>query len=364
VHNPSAEYDAIICGHGLAGATLAWQLSWRGWRVGIVDPGTERGASGVAAGIVTPITGQRLVLSWRIAEFLPIARDFYARTAATMGPTFWQELTQVRLWKNDAERATWEQRRAQAEIHPFLDEAVAASAVDPRAFHEPQTGIALRGARLDVRGWLAASRAHWQALGVWHTGTVAPEDCHHTAHGVQIQRTAAPSLRAGVVLFCLGPQAQHYPLAPWLRWKCAKGELLRVRIPDFQNERRLLNRGLWLLPLAEPSTFAAGATYAWDDLTATPTAGARRDLETRLATWLRVPFTVEDHVAGIRPIIQESRAVLGMLPSTPRFGIFNGLGSKGVLHAPYAAANFADHLVSGMPLDRDLDLLANNAGRR
>src|SRR6185436_13422159 len=72
--------DAIILGHGLAGATLAWHLRWRGWRVLVVDRDEAVTSSKVAAGIVTPVSGRRVARSWRVDEFLPVAGEFYRRT--------------------------------------------------------------------------------------------------------------------------------------------------------------------------------------------------------------------------------------------------------------------------------------------
>ena len=53
----------MICGQGLAGTLLAWELVRLGSRVVVVDPGETVTSSKVAAGIVTPITGKRVALS-------------------------------------------------------------------------------------------------------------------------------------------------------------------------------------------------------------------------------------------------------------------------------------------------------------
>ena len=103
--------DTIICGHGLAGATLAWQLRWRGQRVVVVDEEECLTSSKIAAGIVTPITGKRINLSWRVSEFLPIARDFYARTAKTLYCSFWHDVSQVWIFKSTEEEDRWQARR-------------------------------------------------------------------------------------------------------------------------------------------------------------------------------------------------------------------------------------------------------------
>ena len=68
------ERDAIIVGQGLAGTTLAWCLLEAGMSVLVTDPEEEITSSKIAAGLITPITGQRLALSWQVETFLPAAR--------------------------------------------------------------------------------------------------------------------------------------------------------------------------------------------------------------------------------------------------------------------------------------------------
>ena len=66
--------DFLIVGQGLAGTLLAWEFERAGFSFAIADAGHGRAASGVAAGIINPITGRRLVKSWRIDARLAGAR--------------------------------------------------------------------------------------------------------------------------------------------------------------------------------------------------------------------------------------------------------------------------------------------------
>ena len=77
VTSPVYDYDYAIVGQGLAGTQLAWRLFQRGKRVVLIDRDEAVTASKAAAGLVNPITGQRINLSWRLHEFLPVALEFY-----------------------------------------------------------------------------------------------------------------------------------------------------------------------------------------------------------------------------------------------------------------------------------------------
>ena len=78
--------------------------------------------------------------------------------------------------------------------------------------------------------------------------------------------------------------------------------------------------------------------------------------EAKLQAFLRVPYTVLDHQAAVRPIIQFSKGVMGLHPQHQHLGYFNGLGSKGALHAPLFARDFAAFLIDGAPLPDEQDL--------
>src|SRR5882757_4219331 len=103
IRNPQSAI--LIAGQGLAGTALAWRLWERGVPFVIVDPNDEVTASKIAAGLVTPVTGQRLNLSWRIFELLPEALAFYDRVEKQLGAKFYHVGDCVRLLKDEREVA-------------------------------------------------------------------------------------------------------------------------------------------------------------------------------------------------------------------------------------------------------------------
>ena len=80
--------DILIVGQGLAGSLLAWSLIQRGQTVCVVDDKHPNAASRVAAGLINPITGRRLVKSWNIDRFYPVAAQQYK----ALEKTFSQQL--------------------------------------------------------------------------------------------------------------------------------------------------------------------------------------------------------------------------------------------------------------------------------
>lgn len=344
--------DAIILGHGLAGATLAWHLRWRGWRVLVVDRDEPVTSSKVAAGIVVPISGQRVARSWRVDEFLPVARAFYDRTAEELGVQCYHSIPYVRLFRTEDEQRRWREKRTDPAFQRLLTHPQPEPLVDTAEMCAEGGGFEMHGAWLDVKGWLRASRGHLEHAGGWLTAEISANEVVPTGDGV-----AVAGRRTRYLVFCQGHEAARNPHFSWLRWKSAKGEILTIHAPALK-ERRIINSGGWLLP-GDGGFYRSGSTYEWEDLTATPTAAGKTEIESRLQRLLRVPFEVTAHEAGVRPIINESKALIGLHPVHRRLAMFNGLGSKGVLHAPFFAAQLAGLLVDGTPVEYEMDVCRN-----
>ena len=71
---------------------------------------------------------------------------------------------------------------------------------------------------------------------------------------------------------------------------------------------------------------------------------------------IKVPFEIIEHQAGIRPTVLDRRPLLGLHPKHKSLSVFNGLGTKGVMLAPYFAKHFADFLDNKIELNKEVDI--------
>ncbi len=340
-------FDTIIVGQGLAGTTLAWHLVEAGQRVLILDSCEPVTSSKIAAGLITPITGLRLVLTARCDEFLTAARAFYSRIERRTGETFFHDRVATRLFKSDDERQNWSVRGLRPEYRAHLLEPQPAPLLDPGLGDSTGGGFAMRGAQLDVALYLEASRGalEWQPMTLdWRRNVTFGPDY-----------ISVGGYRARRLISCEGYAAARNPYFSWVPFNPAKGDILTVRfhrpVPP-----QCLHRGIWLAPTGEPDIFRVGSSYDWDNLDQVPSASARSLIEQKLKDFFRVPYTILDHHAAVRPIITQSMAQAGLHPEHEQLGFFNGLGSKGSLHAPWYARCFADHLVDQAPLPAHMDI--------
>ena len=332
----SCECDVVLIGQGLAGTALAWQLRWRGSRVMVIDREAATTSSRIAAGLITPITGQRLKTTWRLAEFWPVAERFYRQVETLTNCRFFDQRRMVRLFADERESDLFKKRAAN-EFGDLVHQP--APLIDETCFANPLGGFEMTTAgQLNVTRYLSASRDDFARLGGYLAADIDPQhDLEFDATDVLLPRWGIKTRR---VIFCQGIDAAHNPWFREVRFDATKGEILTLRIPDL-TEQRIVHRGIWLAPIGD-GLFRAGSTYERNQLDTVPTRQGRDEICSRLREFLHLPFEVIDHSAAVRPIIFGRHPVVGLHPVYPQLGYFNGLASKGVLQAPLLASRFAE----------------------
>jgi glycine oxidase len=334
-------HDVIVLGHGIAGAAFVEECRRRGLRVAVVGERRPGEASRAAAALVNPVVVKRMVPSWRAAEVFPLARAHYEGIGTLEGMPFWHEVSLDTVLGDEAAVRQWAAREHAPELTAFVRPGI-----DPRP---PVEGIRTgRGlvrvpacARLDVGAMLDAQQRRLQAAGHWS----GPLDVRTGPDGVRAGRFSAPLL-----VRCEGAFARLPGLVP------VKGETLLLHIPGL-GLRHVVHGGVFLLPMGGDH-YRLGATFKWTNVWEGPTEEGRRWLLDKLAVILE-PATmarvaVVEQVSGVRPTSRDRRPILGR---TSRYeAVFNGLGSRGVLLAPWCARHLAAHLFDGVALDAEVDV--------
>lgn len=336
----------FIIGQGIAGTLLAWTLRRRGVAVTMADGDLPGSASAVAAGIINPVTGKRFVKSWRFDEFFPLAKSTYQTLEQELEVPIWQEQPIMRLLGTAEEANDWSLRCAQSEYLDFLQELPDGGAWEsfvPAGF---RFGLIRQAARVQFAPLLSAYRKKALKEGFLLEKPIDNQDLEPL------------STHYDKIIFCDGYRSATNPLWSFLPWRPAKGEALLLRfdpaLPTVQL-REMLKKTTLLVPLGD-GLFWAGASYQWYYPDLDPSQSEGDLLRQNLRSMLSVPFEVVDHVAGVRPTVKDRRPFLGWHPEQPQLGIFNGLGTKGALLAPFWAEHFAQHILEGTPLDTEVDV--------
>src|SRR5688572_11608034 len=70
--------DYLVIGQGISGTFLSYYLKKEGKNFLVIDDSQPNSSSRVAAGIINPVTGRRMVTVWLAGEILPNAAKAYA----------------------------------------------------------------------------------------------------------------------------------------------------------------------------------------------------------------------------------------------------------------------------------------------
>lgn len=335
----AVQLDAVIVGRGLAGAVLTETLRQRGLQVRVYDVKRPGNASMAAAGVVNPVVLRRDVPSWRARELLPLAERFYRGWSERTGWHGWHELPLVKLFPTPKEADQWT-RAMQSEAGQALLALLPEPELEQAGILHPNGhGTVPRCAWLNVPAMLEAQRTALLAEGALVERVLQREELRFTAQGVEVD-----GVQARWLVRCEGPFATVPGMIP------VKGETVVVHIPGVRLSR-MVHRGVFLLPLGGEH-YRVGATFAWDDVFSGPSQEARQWLLERLATFVQYPFIVEEQQAGVRPTARDRRPLMGVVG--PGEALMNGLGSRGVLLAPWCAAHLADHLFNATLLDAEV----------
>jgi glycine/D-amino acid oxidase-like deaminating enzyme len=334
-------YDLLIIGRGIAGAVLAETAMRRGFSVLIFDRKREGNASMAAAGVVNPVVLRRDVPTWRAAEMLHDARGCYTAMEERLGERFWHPMGLVKIFPTPKEKQHWERAMSDPNTAPFIDQRPAPE-VDAAPISAPNGyGTVIQAAWLDVPRMLDAQRTELLRNKQLTEIDVTASDIIPADEGVRIG-----DVQGHWLVRCEGPFAKLSCLTP------VKGETLIVRIPGLRLTR-MVHRGVFLLPLGE-ERYCVGSTYTWENLWEGKTEEARRDLLKRLSVLVDAPVEVLDQHAGVRPAAKDRRPIMGI--TAAHEAVLNGLGSRGVMLAPWCAEHLCEHLFDGKPLDTEVDL--------
>jgi glycine/D-amino acid oxidase-like deaminating enzyme len=116
-----------------------------------------------------------------------------------------------------------------------------------------------------------------------------------------------------------------------------------------------MNTSVFILPLGN-HLYKVGATYNWEDKTQTPTEAGKHELQERLKEIISCDFEIIEHVAGVRPTVNDRRPLVGTHPRHKNLHLLNGLGTRGVMLAPSMALDLFQFIEHKILLDKTIDI--------
>ena len=344
--------DVVICGGGVLGAALAYELAGRGARPLLIESrAIASGASGKAAGLLSPASDARaagpLGPLWRasLARHRALVRELATHGARDYG---FEESPSLLVTADAAEARTLRETALSQWLEPdevrarcaWIDGPIeggllreASAEIEPAAFsgaliHAAET----RGARVE-RGRVTGLSLNGRSVAA-----------------VQVDGRIVP---ANTVVLAMGPWTSE--IEAWIGSPVPvtplKGQILRLRLPPAHAETRFSDTdGNYMARKADGLVYV-GTTEERVGFDETPTDVARRQILRQAGRFVSAVSEAEvvEQTACLRPLSPDGLPILGAAPGLSGAFIATGHGRAGLLLAPGSAAALAAHITGESP---------------
>ena len=252
-----------------------------------------------------------------------------------------------RIHATSEEVKGWEERT----MHFFLDQFYkdhASEAVTQSFECEHGNSLVAEAGWVNIPGFLEAARAYFKDRDVFRDIEIQEENLRNIEgkDGIYLNDERFDS-----VVVCTGNVLSQWesfkeiPIIPNI------GEVLEVA--SDMPLSVMVNFGKFMIPLGN-GKFRLGATYLRDAEFVGTTEEGKNELMSAYREFAKYNAEVTDHKAGIRPTTHDRKPVLGKSLNRDGFYCFGGLGSKGVMLAPYFSETLAECLIRQTDLPKEI----------
>lgn len=337
--------DYLIVGQGLAGSWLAYEMLQREYRIAVFNEEKHAISSMKAAGIYNPITGRKMVKTWKADTLFPTLEKQYADLENTLQAKFLHRIPIYRPFKTISDQNDWDGKHADNHYTSYIQKTHTKSIGYP-CVNDSLGGISLNySGYVDLPSLLKSAKTYLQHKGVYH-GEVFEYDKME----LKSEAVSYKGYTANKIIFCEGSLSTnphwHLPFKP------VRGEIMDIRC-NLKSDY-IINQGVFMIP--KEDRFTVGSTYDHTNLTYEPVESGIQSLKERLKNIFTGRYDILDVRAGVRPATHDRKPYIGLHQKYKTLGIFNGFGTKGVSLTPYFVKHFIDFLEGKIEIDKEVDV--------
>ncbi|HAP68818.1 MAG TPA: hypothetical protein DCR04_03685 [Flavobacteriales bacterium] len=345
--------ENLVVGLGIAGLNLCHQLEKAGKSFLVIDRCPINSASLIAGGIYNPVVLKRKVKSWKVDELFPFLVQTYEELEMQLSNSFLHHNFPILKPISSAdELVEWQQAVDEKRLAPYVNSREESRPLGP--FHKNVVGsVTINDSGFVRIGKLVLSYRNY----LKEKGVLIEDAFEHSVVKTEKSTISYKGVSADRIIFSEGRFISENPFFNWLPFRPTKGQMLTVRVPEELTPDRIYNQQFLLFPTEEKDIFRLGATYEWHNLDEVPTQKATDELIERAKRALDIQFEVLDAQAAIRPNVADRRPVVGRHPEIETIFLFNGMGSKGVMLAPFFAKQLVEHIYDGKEIASEVNLM-------
>ena len=343
-------HDFLIVGSGLAGGILALRLQKAGKKIAIVDNADPNAAYHVAGGVWNAISFRKIIKGWQADLLTEEAHHFYNNLQKEWKLNFYEPKDVVRIFSDVSFQNNWLAKSNEPEFKNFLSDECPES-IKKLPLETPfGCGTVKKAGYVNLDVFMPALHNYIKRHSTYLTESFEYNKIKFIDGGISYK-----NLKSKAIIFCEGYGMVNNPFFNWLPMRPTKGEVLTLKNPGW-NFDFIFNNGKHLIDKKD-GTMGVGATFDWETLDCKTTKEGKLALLNHLEKNFNFKdWQVIDQKAGIRPTISDRRPLTGQHPEFNNLFIFNGLGTKGVLIAPWLSKMMCNYLYKGSPMHRESDI--------
>jgi glycine/D-amino acid oxidase-like deaminating enzyme len=341
------ETEFLIVGQGICGTWLSYYLQKEKRSFVIIDNNQENSASRVAAGIINPVTGRRIVKTWMIDELISFLVPAYKGLGEQLGINAIEQKGLIDFHPTPQMKLAFDERLKENADFLFQSE-------DQNKYTDVfNYDFGFGEVDLCYIVNLKEIIPQWRKQPLSKDQLI--EDDFDINEFIQSENGITyKNIKAEKIIFCDGMNSAQNPFFKNLPFALNKGEVILIEAAGISTDH-IFKKGMMLTSVAE-NIFWVGSNYLWEFRDDQPTVQFRQQTELLLKNWLKVPFKIIDHKASVRPANIERRPFVGFHPLYKNIGILNGMGTKGCSLAPYFAKQLADHILYQKEILPEVDI--------
>ena len=111
------QVEFLIVGQGISGTFLSYYLKKENKSFLVIDNNNPNTASRIAAGIINPVTGRRIVKTWMIDELIPFVKNAYSEFGNDLGITLISDKKIIDFFPTPQMRQAFLERRIEDQTY-------------------------------------------------------------------------------------------------------------------------------------------------------------------------------------------------------------------------------------------------------
>ena len=321
------QVDFIIIGQGLAGTCFALELLKHKKTFIIIDEHNANTSSRIALGVYNPIILKWFTKPWEIDSQMKQFDTFYNRINTVLNIKCLEDIGLYKYLNSIYEQNNWLLKSKSSGRNSYMSSKLY-SIMNKGLINNEFYGLVKKSGRVNIKVFLESFRNYC----ITHNHIIE-EKLNYNDLIINSSSVIFRNFTAKKVIFCQGYSGLKNPYFSNLNFSPTKGEILHIYCKDL-NLKKILHSGLLLVPLGG-DFYSVGATYNWNFINNEPTVESKNKIIDILDRTLNKPYHIIKHLAAIRPSTIDRKPFVGVHQDYKNIYIINGLGTRGVLLAPY-----------------------------